>query len=494
MDLRAFYFQAAQAAATATEDDDMTLTPKLFPGAGLQQEGQSSGGASPVAMGVNSDVTGSGAGARDLICPECGKAFPSDKALYGHLRCHPGRRNKGTIRPATPVASASSVARGDAKARKVLWMEDDLPTKWPLTAKRGRTPTVATSVSVQPVSVLESTYSAEEEAANTLLDLSQQARNAVAVAEQKMEMIRAGQLQLPSDHVADPVASPDHEQPVAVVPDMAAGADALQHVQVQEREWPAPVEHIFGIILQPKAPVVEPSSFIAASEPVIVNNSALVVVRDEDKTISPGAKKPKKRRLHDPVSQSPDSSHPPPHPHPEDVRPPVRRIPSPASDRRYACPSCYKSFPTHQALGGHMASHNRAIRCAAAQQVDGLAVARAVQNILAHRQRQDGANASASASLHDGEDLQISLRPPKPVSHICVRCRQIFATGQALGGHMRKHFLAERLQAAAAPPALAAAAAAMAIAPPAPAAAAAVPVAQYGALRDFDLNEMLPWE
>ncbi|KAM3387571.1 hypothetical protein ACQJBY_010421 [Aegilops geniculata] len=490
MDLRAFYFQAAEAAATATatatvatEDDDVT-TPKLSPSAAVRREGQSSGGASPAAVGMNSEGSG---GARDLICPECGKAFLSDKAMYGHLRCHPGRRNKGAIRPPTPVASASSVTRGDAKARKVLWMEDDLPTKWPLTAKRGRTPTVATSVTVQPVSVLESTYSAEEEAANTLLDLAQNARNA-AVAEQEMQMPQADQLELPADHVADahPVA-PEPEQPV--IPDMAAGADALQHVQ--QAETRAPVEHIFGIILQPQAPgVVEPSNFIAASEPV--NNSAPVVVRDEDKSISPNVKKLKKRRLHDPVSQSPDSSRP--LPDPEDVRPPVRRIPSPASDRRYGCPSCFKSFPTHQALGGHMASHNRAIRCANAQQVDGLAVAQAVQNILAHRQRQEGASASASGII--GEDLQISLRPPKPVSHTCVRCRQIFSTGQALGGHMRKHFLEDRLQAAAAaappgtaPPALAAAAAvALAIAP------AAVPAAQDGAPRDFDLNEMMPWE
>ncbi|KAF7009601.1 hypothetical protein CFC21_024116 [Triticum aestivum] len=484
MDLRAFYFQAAEAAATATvtatEDDDVT-TPKLSPSAAVPQEGQSSGSASPVAVVMNSEGSG---GARDLICPECGKAFLSDKAMYGHLRCHPGRRNKGAIRPPTPVASASSVTRGDAKARKVLWMEDDLPTKWPLTAKRGRTPTVATSVTVQPVSVLESTYSAEEEAANTLLDLAQNARNA-AVAEQEMQMPQADQFELPAHHVADPVA-PEPEQPV--IPDMAAGADALQHVQ--QAETRAPVEHIFGIILQPQAPGVEPSNFIAASEPV--NNSAPVVVRDEDKSISPAVKKLKKRRFHDPVGQSPDSSQPPPDP--EDVRPPVRRIPSPASDRRYACPSCYKSFPTHQALGGHMASHNRAIRCAAAQQVDGLAVAQAVQNILAHRQRQESANASASGIV--GEDLQISLRPPKPVSHTCVRCRQIFSTGQALGGHMRKHFLEDRLQAAAAaaapataPPALAAAAAvALAIAP------AAVPAAQDGPPRDFDLNEMMPWE
>ncbi|CAL9747739.1 unnamed protein product [Musa acuminata subsp. burmannicoides] len=24
-------------------------------------------------------------------CPECGKTFPSDKSLFGHLRCHPER-------------------------------------------------------------------------------------------------------------------------------------------------------------------------------------------------------------------------------------------------------------------------------------------------------------------------------------------------------------------------------------------------------------------
>uniref|UniRef100_M8CAS6 Uncharacterized protein n=1 Tax=Aegilops tauschii TaxID=37682 RepID=M8CAS6_AEGTA len=69
----------------------------------------------------------------------------------------------------------------------------------------------------------------------------------------------------------------------------------------------------------PRALGVEPSNFIAASEPV--NNPAPVVVRDEDKSISPGVKKLKKRRLHDPVSQSPDSSRP--LPDPEDVRPPM---------------------------------------------------------------------------------------------------------------------------------------------------------------------------
>ena len=75
----------------------------------------------------------------------------------------------------------------------------------------------SSSSSVQPAD------SAEEEAANTLLDLAQNARNA-AVAEQEMQMPRADQLELPADHVADPVA-PEPEQPV--IPDMAAGADAV---------------------------------------------------------------------------------------------------------------------------------------------------------------------------------------------------------------------------------------------------------------------------
>ena len=63
---------------------------------------------------------------------------------------------------------------------------------------------------------------------------------------------------------------------------------------------------------------------------------------------------------------------------------------------KYSCSICHRSFPTYQALGGHMASH----RAAASP----------------------GKKALATAQ-----------------EYCCKKCGALYLTGQALGGHMRKH-------------------------------------------------------
>ncbi|BAF28895.1 zinc finger protein ZAT8 [Oryza sativa Japonica Group] len=77
----------------------------------------------------------------------------------------------------------------------------------------------------------------------------------------------------------------------------------------------------------------------------------------------------------------------------------------------FQCRTCGRRFSTFQALGGHRTSHKRP------------------------RVRADGL------------DLLLGARPGKlgaggastPVVHRCDMCGKVFATGQALGGHMRRH-------------------------------------------------------
>ncbi|XP_039778929.1 zinc finger protein ZAT11-like [Panicum virgatum] len=82
------------------------------------------------------------------------------------------------------------------------------------------------------------------------------------------------------------------------------------------------------------------------------------------------------------------------------------------------CRTCGRSFSTFQALGGHRTSHSRP------------------------RVRADGL------------DLLLGTRPGKgggaaTDAHRCNACGMVFPTGQALGGHMRRHRAAAALDVAA---------------------------------------------
>ncbi|KAL3614322.1 zinc finger protein [Castilleja foliolosa] len=75
----------------------------------------------------------------------------------------------------------------------------------------------------------------------------------------------------------------------------------------------------------------------------------------------------------------------------------------------YSCSVCGKAFPSYQALGGHKASH---------------------------RARPPTANDDGGLSAAN----YVSALNPSGRLHECSVCHKAFPTGQALGGHKRKHY------------------------------------------------------
>ncbi|KAI9080210.1 hypothetical protein K1719_037888 [Acacia pycnantha] len=102
----------------------------------------------------------------------------------------------------------------------------------------------------------------------------------------------------------------------------------------------------------------------------------------------------------------------------------------------YECKTCNKSFPSFQALGGHRASHKKPkveppsqpLAAVAAAQVTGFEVEEAGE---------DQFKSTSQISLQLASNK--AFHSNKAKIHECSICGSEFTSGQALGGHMRRH-------------------------------------------------------
>ncbi|XP_040989080.1 zinc finger protein AZF1-like [Juglans microcarpa x Juglans regia] len=99
----------------------------------------------------------------------------------------------------------------------------------------------------------------------------------------------------------------------------------------------------------------------------------------------------------------------------------INKVPVTSNIRSYICSICNKSFPTHQALGGHKSIHNK---------------------LMKYRQTMDESHLAANDSATDdiyGHQVDDQTHVLAAGTYRCKICNKTFPTGQAFGGHKRCH-------------------------------------------------------
>nr|XP_043625743.1 zinc finger protein ZAT4-like [Erigeron canadensis] len=119
----------------------------------------------------------------------------------------------------------------------------------------------------------------------------------------------------------------------------------------------------------------------------------------------------------------------------------------------FECKACKKVFTSHQALGGHRASHKKVKGCFAArndQSDDNIGD----DDVITHDEFFPSPKPISSYNFSQGPSTigpTIAAAPlvgaarRKSKVHKCSICNRIFASGQALGGHKRCHWLTSNM-------------------------------------------------
>ncbi|MCO5585698.1 hypothetical protein L7F22_039634 [Adiantum nelumboides] len=382
-------------------------------------------------------------------CTECGKEFHSWKALFGHMRCHPERQWRG-IQPPSSSSTFSPKFKSSPAAKRSKATHMPPPDIYNDTCAEAQCSPILDESDAESI---EAAYMHErDEEINPEVEKGTQ-------APLQNEMVMCG-----------PAPSPDFES--EVIMDEQDMADCLVMLAFAAKGEAG--DKFVGC------------RFDRDQRGEDVHSSLPVITAEPKKTIK---KKSWQKTAH--VQNA------------EEKAAEFDVVVGDSSKSRFQCTSCKKTFRSHQALGGHRASHKKVKGCFARTQApeDTIAPLQAIEMTLEERnitemqldvttpigekgQQEDvrdqkirmsmgqflqfsiayhekmdndvtdsvttmdkkqlkhqSSSSSSSSSVIAGAAAPIgALLAQPPKIHQCTVCNKVFSTGQALRGHKTCHW------------------------------------------------------
>ncbi|KAK4439630.1 Zinc finger protein ZAT2 [Sesamum alatum] len=355
-------------------------------------------------------------GSDDMVqspsCMICGKKFPSMKSLFGHMRCHPDREWRGIHPPPSMEKNSFSSSSSVSEAYDLMELSASGGKKravdlteslrgWPVTAKRGRKAMAAAAAEAYS-SDFSSSDDDQFRAVNYLMMLARghslesgvAKRQNSAESEAAESFCKAKILEIDQGSKSNKFGTHEQRDSSEFETVVMAGSGLVRGESVNKlegQEWLGQVDYF-------------PDDDQSDSKiPGQLNDKGFQTTSTFKVPIKNKKKRKKLKLCELDLANSTASPTIPLHQNPPE---------------KHQCKTCNKSFPTHQALGGHMSSHNKFIKMSI-QNTNGTAQVEETKEHIAIKR--------LSSNLH--EETQ----------HQCKTCDKNFSTAQALGGHKRWH-------------------------------------------------------
>ncbi|KAF1002421.1 uncharacterized protein LOC141701367 [Apium graveolens] len=358
----------------------------------------------------------------DKICKECGKDFPSWKALFGHMKCHSDKITRTRVDEQDSGTSADQSENGKVNPRKKRSVRR---TKRYFKMEISGTTATSSSLScnANTTASVSEIEQEQEEVALCLIMLSKDVSNWSGLKS-------IGESSVNNSEFVD-------AQSFTKTEGKQVGGDEIVKLKKKLngnlRDGPKMNRSeikVGGLIMlndKLKSKVVEELEFQVSEVEI---ERTLINASKSDEESDLGTKKliPSKRKEPDFVG-------------PEYKVNNMEMIKIGCDQRRkYECPSCNKAFNTFQALGGHRASNKKMKGC--------FGLINSCENrVIAADLRISPIPPADNRSLIAHEMTTDTSNGTKKIikggSHECQICFRVFSSGQALGGHKRSHLIAE---------------------------------------------------